>query len=372
MLGSLHKKGKTFYIVFDQGRDPVTNKRKQKWISLGTTDRKVAAAKYADMVKEINTGSYIEPAKMSLGEYLKKWLEHIATNVRASTHESYTWAAGHVIKGLGYIALDKLKPLHIQEHLTKARRSKLSPTSVRYQYNILREALTQAVKWELLAVNPCAAIDPPRKEKFQAKVYTPDQLQQLLEAAQSSNINLPVVLAVTCGMRRGEVCGLRWQDISFDKSILFVRNSLDWENSQLKLRPVKTSTSERSVKLPQLALDVLKIEKRQQAEDKLRAGGMYDDKDFCWAWDDGRPHDPDYLYKQFRKVLAENKLPQIRFHDLRHSHATFLLLAGVPIKVISERLGHSSTKITQDIYSHVLPQMQEQAADEVDRILAKK
>jgi integrase len=220
--------------------------------------------------------------------------------------------------------------------------------------------------------NPCEAVDPPRKEKYQAKVYTPEQLKSLLETVKNTHINLPVVLAVTCGLRRGEVCGIRWQDVDLDKCILFVRNSLDCENNQLVIHSVKTSSSERSVKLPQLALDSLKKEKRQQAEDKLRAGGIYEDKDFCWTWDDGRPYNPDYLYKTFRKVLAKNDLPHIRFHDLRHSHATFLLLAGVPIKVISERLGHSSTRFTQDIYSHVLPQMQEQAANEVDKILSCK
>lgn len=98
---------------------------------------------------------------------------------------------------------------------------------------------------------------------------------------------------------------------------------------------------------------------------------MYEDKDFVWSWDDGRPHDPDYLYKQFKKLLTLHNLPTIRFHDLRHSHATFLLLSGIPVKVISERLGHSTTRVTQDIYSHVLPQMQDQAADEVDKLFTR-
>lgn len=133
----------------------------------------------------------------------------------------------------------------------------------------------------------------------------------------------------------------------------------------------------------------MKIEKRHQAENKIRAGGLYDDQDYVWAWDDGRPHDPDYLYRSFQKVVKhynkqiaedenltpqekqEKTLPKIRFHDLRHSHATALLIAGVPVKVISERLGHSSIDITQDIYSHVLPQMQDQAANEIDKMLTK-
>lgn len=391
MIGFLQKKGDKYYVVFDDERDPVTNKRKRKWVPTGTGDSKEAEAIWAKMAREINAGEYVEPADMTTGEYLDKWLlEYARHSVRSSTYDSYEWAIKQYLKpGLGRILLAKLRPLHIQQHLNMQMDSSLSATSVRYQYNILRAALTQAMKWQMLTTNPCAAIDPPRKEKYKAAVYKPDELQTLLTAAAGTNIHLPVVLAVSCGLRRGEVCGLRWRDIDLSKGLLFVRNSLDWEQSKLTLRPVKTSTSERSVKLPLMASEALAKEKRHQAADKIRAGGLYVDQDFVWAWDDGRPHDPDYLYKTFQKLIKryneqidkdedltkdqklEKKLPIIRFHDLRHSHATALLLEGVSVKVISERLGHSSTKITQDIYSHVLPQMQEHAADVMDKLLAK-
>jgi integrase len=390
MRGFLQKKSDKYYVVFDLERDPVTGKRQRKWLPTGTGNKKEAEKKWAEMMKNINTGDYIEPADLSLCEYLKQWLEHYRHSVRPSTYDSYSWAINkHLIPGLGSIPLGKLKPLHIQTHLTKQMKTDLSPTSVRYQYNILREALTQAMKWQMIATNPCMAIDPPRKEKYKSAVYTPEQLQLLLAIASESKIFLPLVLAATCGLRRGEICGLRWQEVDLDRGLLFVRNSLDWENSKLTLRPVKTANSERSVKLPTITLEALKKEKRHQAEDKLRAGGMYEEGGYVWAWDDGRPHDPDYLYHRFIKLIKkhnisiekdeyltkeqkqEQQLPVIRFHDLRHSHATALLLEGISVKVISERLGHSSTKITQDIYSHVLPQMQEQAADVMDKLLAK-
>ena len=391
MRGFLQKKGDKYYVVFDLERDPVTGKRQRKWLPTGTSNKKEAEKKWAEMMKEINSGDYIEPSDLTLGGYLENWLEHYQHSVRSSTYDSYRWAIkSHLIPGLGSIPLGKLKPMHIQSHLTKQMKGTLSPTSVRYQYTILREALTQAVKWQMLSNNPCMAIDPPRKEKYKAAVYTPDQLQTLLAIATCSAVFLPIVLAATCGLRRGEVCGLCWEDTDLDRGLLFVRNSLDWEKGKLTLRPVKTANSERSVKLPLIALEALKKEKRRQAEDKLRAGGMYQDSGYVWTWDDGRPHDPDYLYHRFVKLIKRNneeieknetlsqdqkqqqKLPVIRFHDLRHSHATALLLEGISVKVISERLGHSSTTITQDIYSHVLPQMQEQAADAMDKLLAKK
>lgn len=390
MLGSLQKKGNAFYVVFDQGRDD-KGKRKQKWVSLGTDDSKIAEAKYADMVKKINAGEYLEPAKMTVAEFLDQWLEQYAkNNVRKSTYDSCVWVIKkHINPAIGHLTLAKLKPLHIQSMLNQSIKN-LSAASVHKQYAVLRQALDQGIKWQVCTSNPCEAVTPPRREKYKGNVLTPVQLQILIDLASGSKTYLPINLAVTCGLRRGEVCGLRWQDVDFEKGLLFVRHSLDWEDSKLKLRPVKTTSSERCVKLPQMMLEDLKKAKRRQAEDKLRAGGLYNDQDYVWAWDDGRPHDPDYLYSTFQKMLKryntkiendtalnieqkkEKMLPIVRFHDLRHSHATFLLLAGVPVKVISERLGHSTTRVTQDIYSHVLPQMQEQAADEVDKLLAKK
>ena len=404
MLGSIQKKGKQYYIVFDEGRDPVTGVRKQRWLPAGN-DKPAAEAKYAAMAKDIHEGDYMEPSDTPLKEYLDKWLEHIEGEVRASTYTSYQWAAKALASSkLGQIPIDKLRPMHVQNFLTAARKAPvkslvkpkrpltrnfrvprpekekkaekparlLSATSVRYQYSVLKAALTQAVKWQLLIVNPCVAIDPPRAEKFKASVFNPEQLQTLLDGVENTFLRLPVTVAVTCGLRRGEVCALRWDDFITDTNVLYVRNSLDWKNGELTIQPVKTDQSERSVKLPELAVTALKAEKVRQAVHKLKAGEHYQQKKYIWAREDGRPYDPDFLYKHFLKLLATIGLPRIRFHDLRHSHATCLLLAGVPTKIVSERLGHSSTNFTEDIYSHILPQMQEHAANEVDRLLTRK
>ena len=372
MRGFLQKKGDIYYIVFDLERHPVTGKRQRKWIITGTGNKKEAGKKLAEMSKEINAGEYTEPSDLTVAEFLEKWLALYAkNNVRSSTYDSYVWAAHkYLIPELGRFPLVKLRPLQIQELLNKEM-SHLSASSVHKLYALLRQAIDHAIKWQICTINPCHAVTPPRREKYRGQVYNPDQLSLLLDAVANTKVFLPIIIATTCGLRRGEICALRWCDVEMEKSLLLVGNSLDWEDKKLTLRPVKTTTSARVVKLPSIALEALKIEKRRQAEDKLRAGGLYEDKSFCWAWDDGRPHDPDYLYKEFRKILESNNLPRIRFHDLRHSHATALLLEGVSVKVISERLGHSSTTITQDIYSHVLPQMQEEAANVMDKLFSK-
>lgn len=239
MRGSIHKKGDTYYVVFDHGRDPITNKRKQKWLKAGTT-KKEAEKRFAELAKEINSGEYVEPSNMLLGEYMEKWLEQYAlNNVRKSTYESYVWAVRqHIIPALGSIPLEKLKPLHIQEMLND-RIKKLSAASVHKQYAILREAIDQAIKWQLCTINPCYAVTPPRREKYRGAVYTPEQLQTLIDAALDTKMYLPIALAATCGLRRGEICGLRWQDVNLEKSLLFIRHGLDWEDSKLTLRPVK-------------------------------------------------------------------------------------------------------------------------------------
>lgn len=389
MRGSIQKKGGQYYIVLDIGIDPKSRRRKQKWISANTNKKKVAEAMLEEIQKRSAGGKYIEPSKLTLEQYLNKWLEGYAKHsVRSSTYDSYCWVVNkHLIPRIGHFKLEELKPLYLQEFFNSLFKTKLSATSIRYVYNILKEALTQAVKWQIIVYNPCLAVEAPRKIKYQAQVFTAEQLATLITAAQDTNVYLPILLAVTCGLRRGEICGLRWQDTDLEQGMLHVKNSLDWENSQLTIRPVKTASSQRSVKLPQIALETLKAVKIEQAKQRLAAGRLYHKLDFVWAWDDGRPHDPDYLYHHYHKLLvrynksitddpdieekdkAEMLLPVIRFHDLRHSHATYLLASGVPIKIISERLGHSSTRVTQDIYSHVLPQMQEMAAAKIDNLL---
>ena len=314
---------------------------------------------------------------MTVKEYLHQWLEDYARfSVRRSTYESYVWSIeGHIVPRIGQERLRLLQPLQIQKMLSDMARQKkkLSATSIRYTFNVLSNALGRAVKWQMLTINPCLAVEPPRKEKFRATAYNKDELNALLDAAKGTNLHLPIILAAACGLRRGEVCALRWQDLILEKSLMFVRHSLDRpESGKLTLLPVKTARSERSVKMPQTLVATLRQVELKQKADKLRLGKLYADKDFVFAWDNGEPVDPDYLNRKFRGLLKESNLKPLRFHDLRHTHATLLLLEHVAVKVVSERLGHSSTNITQDIYSHVLPEMQQEAADAIDRVFEQK
>ena len=371
MIGSIHKKGKIYYVVLPTGKDPITRRWKTKWIRVGP-DQREAEEKLATIKREYEQGRYQEDEKMTVKEYLDRWLaDFVKISVRRSTYESYGWSINkHIVPNIGLMQLQKLKPVEIQKMLAVMSTTTLSTTSVRYVYRVLNIALNRAVKCQILAANPCVAVEPPRQEKYKATAYNREELLTLIRAAGGTKLLLPITLAAGCGLRRGEVCGLRWQDIILDQNMLFVRHSLDRpEKGKLELLPVKTDHSERAVRLPAMLTGVLKDVQAAQVRAKKAPDSLYKDQDFVYAWDDGGPVDPDFLDKQFRELLSEHQLKKLRFHDLRHTHATLLLLEHVSIKVISERLGHSSTNITQDIYSHVLPEMQLEAANAIDRIL---
>lgn len=373
MIGSIQKKGKIYYVVLSTGRDPTTRRWKTKWIPVGP-DLAEAERLLPEIRARYERGRYQQNEKMTVAEYLKLWREACSSSVRRSTYESYVWAIDkHIVPTLGLLPLQKLSPLQIQtmiNNLTSAKQ--LSATSVRYIYNVLSNALTRAVKWQILSANPCVAVDPPRKEKYHASVYNREELQQLIEAAKPTKLLVPILLAAGCGLRRGEVCGLRWRDIDAEQQLLFVRHSLDRpEKGKLELLPVKTDHSERAVRIPGVLLQPLKSVEQEQTAAKAAPDSEYKDQDFVFAWEDGSPVDPDFLDKKYRELLAEHQLKPVRFHDLRHTHATLLLLEHVAVKVVSERLGHSSVNITQDIYSHVLPEMQQEAAAAIDRIFAQ-
>ena len=373
MIGSIQKKGKIYYVVLSTGRDPTTRRWKTKWIPVGP-DLAEAERLLPEIRAKYENGRYQQNEKMTLAEYLKLWRESCASSVRRSTFESYVWAIEkHIAPKLGSVLLQKLSPLQIQamiNDLTGAK--KLSATSVRYIYNVLSNALTRAVKWQILSSNPCIAVDPPRKEKYHASVYNREELLQLIRAAEPTRLLLPILLAAGCGMRRGEVCGLRWQDINLEQKLIFIRHSLDRpQKGKLELLPVKTDHSERALRIPEFLLPPLKCVAQEQSAAKATPDSEYQDQDFVFAWEDGSPVDPDFLDKKYRELIAEHNLKPIRFHDLRHTHATLLLLEHVAVKVVSERLGHSSVNITQDIYSHVLPEMQKEAAAAIDRVFAQ-
>jgi integrase len=310
----------------------------------------------------------------TVGAYLRGWLEHMRGRVRATTHDGYeSLIRRRALPTIGPILLNELHPLHLQDlygQLVAPRTTGgagLSGGSVRNLHLVLNQALAQAVRWRLITTNPAAGTQPPRPRRPLPLVVDPPLLRRILTAADGDPLEPIIAIAASTGMRRGEILALRWSDITTDHSQLHIRRTLQSSRAGLNFEHPKTSRSRRTVALPAYLQPYLE---RQQARQAARREKHRDWHEHGLVIDsgNGNPIHPDTLSSGWRRFLHRHQLPQMRFHDLRHAHATLMLQQGVHPKIVSERLGHASISITLDTYSHVLPTMQTQASDAFDRL----
>ena len=363
-----------FAIVLDV-RDPETGKRKRKWHSFRGTKRE-AQIECARLISELSGGTYIEPSKTTTAQYLDRWLDHVKPQISPSTHERYVEAIRKKLAPLiGGVMLSKLQPVQISTAYTTAlargRRNGsggLSPSTVHHIHRVLKRALGQAVKWKLLSRNPADDVDPPKVERREMQTYNMLQTAELIEIVHHTRMLIPTVLAVLCGLRRGEIAALRWRSVDLAASRLAVVASVEQLKGGTRLKETKSGRA-RNVALSSTVIEELKAWRTQQAQEFLRLGVRPDGDTFVCTQADGRPYQPTFITHEWRRLINGSGLPRLRFHDLRHAHATHLLASGVHPKVASERLGHSQVGITIDLYSHVMPGMQEDAAAKVDAAL---
>lgn len=379
MKGHVRKRGSKWCFVLDLGRDPETGKRKQKWFS-GFSTKKEAESAMASKIHELNQGIFIEPAKITLEDYLRRWLQDYAkTNCAPRTYEGYeSIIEKHLIPSLGKITLDRLKPMHIQKYysdkLSNGRADQkggLSARTVHHHHRLLHEALEHAVRWQVIAVNPTRAVSPPKPQRKNIVTLTRGEVLLLLKAAEGSKLYEPIYFAINTGMRRGEIFALRWDDVDFENQLISIRQTLHrTKGSGFVFRDTtKTDGSRRSIAASDSVISMLKRMKRKQIEKRIALGSAYQDHGLIFCRDDGSPYNLDYMSREFGQLIRRNNLPPVRFHDLRHTHATLLLQQGEHPKVVSERLGHSTITITMDLYSHVMPNMQKEAAQKLDNLL---
>jgi len=248
-------------------------------------------------------------------------------------------------------------------------RRPLSASSVLKIHLVLRQALQQAVRWELLTVNPAAGAQPPRPRHTEALVATGDALRRIVLALAGHPLELPATVAITTGMRRGEILGLRWADLTPDFSSAHIRQTLQATRSGLHYQLPKTHRSRRPVALPTTLAELLRTHRSTQQVRQGLLGDQWQHTGLIVDRGDGGPLNPDTLSSTWRRFVRDHNLPTVRFHDLRHSHATLMLLEGIHPKIVSERLGHSTVSFTLDVYSHLLPDMQSEAAEAMDRVL---
>lgn len=310
--------------------------------------------------------------RQKLGHYLERWLREVAEpTVRPSTYIRYKeLLTGHVTPTLGHLPLAKLNPQDLNG-LYGELSQHLAPRTVGHVHRVLHRALRDALHWGLVARNVCDAVSPPKVPRREIQVLTPEQARSLLDAAEGDVLEAVYVLALTTGLRQGELLALKWSDFDADAGRLTVQRTVRWITGRgvVEGEP-KSDRSRRNLSLAPMAVTALKDHRARQAEQRMRAV-FWDDLDLIFANEVGRHIEATNLMRRsFRPLLEEAGLPRIRFHDLRHTAATLLLMQGVHVKVVSEMLGHSSVSLTLDVYSHVLPSMQSDAAAKMEALFS--
>jgi integrase len=355
MKGHKEELGKDYYrVVIEAGRKPDGKRNRLYFFVHGTpayTEKWMA-----DKIKEIERDGYKRPSKMTVAEYMTQWYEFKQTaNLSPKTLEGYElYIRLHVTPRIGGLRIEELEPLHIQRFYSDLR-EKLSPTSIERIHQMLHNALKQAVKWQILPTNPAAMVEKPKRTKYQAETLQLEDYGRFIERVEKSPARDVILFSLHTSMRRGEVLALRWQDIDFASGMVYVRKNLVRVNGKNIVKDTKTTRSSRPIMLTEHALDMLyrlSVEKRSE---------------FVFCRDDGSLRDLTTTGNQCKRVVTALGLDGIRLHDLRHTHATWLLQQGVHPKIVQERLGHSTIRTTLDIYSHVIPSMQREAVDAFEK-----
>lgn len=345
-----------------------------------------AEARLREIMSKMDAGAYIEPTKITVEEFIAKWLEeYVKPNLKPKTYRSYEQLSRvHIIPNLGEHLLTRLSPLLIQEFYNALARDEMSPTSVGIIHRTLKAALGVAVQWKLIPENPACSVTPPDSDEREYRTLSAEQALKLLETAKQINkrrYGLYLCL-LTTGMRIGEACGLKWEDIDFENKIIRVQRNLvrageNYEFGTVKQKKRKGNTKrvKVAIRMTDVLIEALKQEQEWQEEDKLNAfnprrkhQGYYNDLGMVFPTRSGLPLDPTNISsREFKNVLPKTGLPDMRLHDLRHSTANLLLDMGVPIEVISQILRHSSITITEKSYLHPDVSLQDEAMEKVNQ-----
>jgi len=390
MQGHIHKRvhsmadGRittTWYVVINLGRDE-NGRRRQKWHG-GFRTRKEAEAARAKLVNQVNTGVYAEPTKITLKEWATgSWLPTMKSQVKPTTWASYDRMLRlHVLPTLGDRPLHRLTPTLLNAlygeliddgYKKENRGGGLHPKTVRHIHSTIHKVLGDAIDAGLLTNNPADRAKPPRPRAgrpTEMKFWDAEQLHRFLDHVEGDRLKAAWHLLAMTGMRRGEVLGLRWHDIDLEARRLAVRHTITAVGYAITESTPKTHQA-RTIDLDPGTAEQLRAHLERQPKEKEAWGPGYRDSDLVFRREDGSPVHPQLFSQQFEREIRRAGLPQIRLHDVRHTHATIALRAGVPIKVISERLGHEDPAFTMKQYAHVIPGMQAEAAELIAALVA--
>lgn len=366
--GSITQRGDKYRVCFDYGIDREGN-RVRKYRTFDT--KRDATRAFNEHKVKMDKGTQIMPSEYTFAQWLDYWYKDIILpQIEETTAYGYRGMIENYLKPqLGEIRLQKLTARDIQQYYTWLMdEKKLSPNTVIKHHNLLTNTLNAAERQEYITKNPMRAVSPPKKRQREAKFYTPEQLGILLDKAVGTRLELPVFICAYLGLRRGELCGLRWSDVDLEHQTITIENTRTQAGKKEIEKGTKTASSTRTLYLPDTLCDMLKAAKEHQQACRVEYKNAYDDNDYVVVMEDGRPFRPNYLSELFGKFLADNDLPKIVLHELRHTFASLSNQASIPAYNIGKALGHSTPATTQKIYTHLLDQTHTQAVEGVAAI----
>lgn len=380
VTGSVQIKDGKYYAVLNLKNE--NGKRKQKWISTGLLIRgnKKKAEKFlSEKIAEYDKKN-VKYSDLTVAEYFENWLSEIKSEVKPNTYRNYhANMVNHIIpyfKNKG-ILLQDLKPQHLEDYYNSKLQSNsklnsaeaLSRTTIKHHHQNISKALSDAVRKEVIYYNPATSARTPKAEKFKAEFLNQSQVNEMLVLFKDSVIYIPILLASVYGLRRSEVLGLQWKNIDFVNKSIHIVQTLQQNTGGSYLDTTKTESSNRTLPMTNDIYNVLNKHKAEQESRQNLMGNYYIASDFVCTWNNGKVISPNYLTKTFHSIISKSSLPDIRFHDLRHSAASNLLEMGFSVVQVADWLGHSSSTTTLNFYAHVDKKSKLNIANALEKVI---
>jgi integrase len=370
MRGSLRKRGEVWYGIY---REPGI--QNPKFVPFPGATKREAETRLNRIVEKINKGEYASDSRLTVREFLETYyLPYAKSRAAAKSFERWKDIVYlRLIPAFGGLRLSAMNPGIIQraygEWLTTGRNGKpLAARTVVHYHRLMRHALKHAKRLGLLGRDPSELVEAPKVVRREMTALDETQAMRLIAYARGTRLEVPVILAIHSGIRRGELCGLRWANVDFERNRIAIVRTLEETRDGIQFKQPKSRASIRTISLSRDVMEHLRRHKARQAETRLKRGSEWMDEDLVFPnpeANDGSPWRPEAFGKAFAWLVKGAKVPRVRLHDLRHTSATLLLRAGISLKVVSARLGHSTTAITNDHYAHVIGTMDEEAADKL-------
>ncbi|SHF31303.1 Site-specific recombinase XerD [Desulfofundulus australicus DSM 11792] len=385
MAGWVEKRGENKWRLNVPGGTGPDGKRKVFRKNVEAPSKREAEKLLDLFAAEVLRGQYVEPSKLTFGQFVKRWLRDYAEpNLAPKTvHRYRQMLETRILPAMGHLKIEQIKPLHLMEFYKNLQEDGiredgkpggLSERTILHHHRLISAILQDAVEWQVIPSNPASRVKPPRVKKKQAACYDEEQIAAMLAALEKEDLKhrVLVYLAVFTGLRRGEIMGIEWKHINLETGTLEVRQAAQYIPGQGQFtKGPKNEMSVRTLTLPAFLVDMLKRYKKHWLEHRIKLGDLWQGSDRLFTTWDGRPGHPEWPSQWFSKFIKKHNLPPLNFHGLRHVNATLMINQGLPVKVISARLGHSNVGTTMDIYGHLLKSADREAAVRLEQVFQK-